>query len=191
MAPEPNGVSVRHSPERGCHGVTGVETMPLSKTKEPRHRWRSVWLQVTQWPARIGPRYPLRGLGRQSEGVWTRWHAQKKLRDFCLEAFCKSVAATYSPTWWGSTIGDGELNFSVRNGKRWILTAITATICFWEKTTRNWLDAYRAVFHSVFLAYFSLWPRSLRLSLQSRVNRRTHRGRCRAISTARLWHYCL
>ena len=38
------------------------------------------------------------------------------------------VAATYSPTWWGSTIGDGELNFSVRNGKRWILTAITATI---------------------------------------------------------------
>ena len=42
----------------------------------------------------------------------------------------KSVAATYSPTWWGSTIGDGELNFSVRNGKRWILTAITATICF-------------------------------------------------------------
>ena len=41
----------------------------------------------------------------------------------------KKVAATYSPTWWGSTIGDGELNFSVRNGKRWILTAITATIC--------------------------------------------------------------
>ena len=40
------------------------------------------------------------------------------------------VAATYSPTWWGSTIGDGELNFSVRNGKRWILTAITATVCF-------------------------------------------------------------
>ena len=29
----------------------------------------------------------------------------------------KKVAATYSPTWWGSTIGDGELNFSVRNGK--------------------------------------------------------------------------
>ena len=42
----------------------------------------------------------------------------------------KKVAATYSPTWWGSTIGDGELNFSVRNGKRWILTAITTTVCF-------------------------------------------------------------
>ena len=38
------------------------------------------------------------------------------------------TAATYSPTWWGSTIGDGELNFSVRNGKRWFLTAITAAI---------------------------------------------------------------
>ena len=48
----------------------------------------------------------------------------------------EKVAATYSPTWWGSTIGDGELNFSVRNGKRWILTAITATICFWEKITQ-------------------------------------------------------
>ena len=42
----------------------------------------------------------------------------------------KKVAATYSPTWWGSTIGASELNFSVRNGKRWILTAITATVCF-------------------------------------------------------------
>ena len=38
----------------------------------------------------------------------------------------QKTAATYSPTWWGSTIGDGELNFSVRNGKRWFLTAITA-----------------------------------------------------------------
>ena len=44
------------------------------------------------------------------------------------ELLVRIVAATYSPTWWGSTIGDGELNFSVRNGKRWILTAITATI---------------------------------------------------------------
>ncbi len=73
---------------------------------------------------------PLEGSRTKSEGVWTRCHAQKKLRDASLEAFYKSVAATYSPTWWGSTIGDGELNFSVRNGKRWTLTAITATVCF-------------------------------------------------------------
>ncbi len=36
------------------------------------------------------------------------------------------VAATYFPTWCSSIIGARELNFSVRNGKRWILTAITA-----------------------------------------------------------------
>ncbi len=38
------------------------------------------------------------------------------------------LAATYSPTWCSSTIGVGELNFSVRNGKRWILTALTTLI---------------------------------------------------------------
>ena len=40
----------------------------------------------------------------------------------------RKTAATYSPTWWGSTIGDGELNFSVRNGKRWFLTAIATAL---------------------------------------------------------------
>ena len=37
---------------------------------------------------------------------------------------CIGLAATYSPTS-GSTIGAEELNFSVRNGKRWNLLAIT------------------------------------------------------------------
>ena len=27
-------------------------------------------------------------------------------------------------------VGDGELNFSVRNGKRWFLTAITTAVCY-------------------------------------------------------------
>ena len=36
----------------------------------------------------------------------------------------KKAAATYSPTWWGSTIGDCVLNFSVRNGKRCDHTAL-------------------------------------------------------------------
>ena len=40
----------------------------------------------------------------------------------------RKAAATYSPTWWGSTIGASELNFSVRYGKRWILTAITTAV---------------------------------------------------------------
>ena len=79
---------------------------------------------------------PLEGSRTKSEGVWTRCHEQKKLRDASLEAFYKSVAATYSPTWWGSTIGDGELNFSVRNGKRWILAAITATVYVLRKNNQ-------------------------------------------------------
>ncbi len=42
----------------------------------------------------------------------------------------RKAAAAYSPTWWGSTIGASELNFSVRYGKRWFLTAITAAVCY-------------------------------------------------------------
>ena len=37
-------------------------------------------------------------------------------------------AATYSPTTKCSTIGVSELNFSVRNGKRWDLAAIATLI---------------------------------------------------------------
>ena len=40
----------------------------------------------------------------------------------------RRTAATYSPNWWVSTIGDGEFNFSVRNGKRWDLTAIATAV---------------------------------------------------------------
>ena len=65
--------------------------------------------------------------------MWTMWTTRTITKHPAINddrVSYKKVAATYSPTWWGSTIGDGELNFSVRNGKRWILTAITATICF-------------------------------------------------------------
>ena len=54
--------------------------------------------------------------------------AQKKSPDSSLNRDSQSAAATYSPTWCSSTIGASELNFSVRDGKRWILTAITAAI---------------------------------------------------------------
>ena len=40
------------------------------------------------------------------------------------------TAATYSPNWWVSTIGADELNFSVRDGKRWDLIALTTAICY-------------------------------------------------------------
>ena len=47
----------------------------------------------------------------------------------------KAKAATYSPAIIGSTIGAGELNFSVRNGKRWNLTAIAALLSLISITT--------------------------------------------------------
>ena len=40
-------------------------------------------------------------------------------------------AASYSPALYCSTIGADGLNFSVRNGKRWIPAAIT-TLCYME-----------------------------------------------------------
>ena len=42
----------------------------------------------------------------------------------------RRTAATYSPNWWVSTIGADELNDSVRNGKRWILIALTTAIYY-------------------------------------------------------------
>ena len=95
----------------------------------------------------------------RADGDRDRLLQQKKLRDWCLEASCKSVAATYSPTWWGSTIGASELNFSVRNGKRWILTAITATIYVLRKNNLicNTFESF-AVALCTFLAYFLSFP---------------------------------
>ena len=49
----------------------------------------------------------------------------------------RRTAATYSPNWWVSTIGDGELNFSVRNGKRWILTAITTAVYYLREKSNS------------------------------------------------------
>ena len=47
----------------------------------------------------------------------------------------RRTAATYSPTWCGSTIGVSGLNFSVRNGKRWFPAAkATAVYCLKEIT---------------------------------------------------------
>ena len=50
---------------------------------------------------------------------------EKALSGFPDRARLKT-AASYFPTWYRSIIGASELNFSVRNGLRWILTAITA-----------------------------------------------------------------
>ena len=52
---------------------------------------------------------------------------QKKSTRILPDALSK-LAATYSPTWYSSTIGANGLNFSVRDGKRWIPVAITTII---------------------------------------------------------------
>ena len=82
----------------------------------------------------MGPLGGGRGSGGGSDGGSRRFrllrNAQKKVPGRHLTIGDSKTAATYSPNWWVSTIGDGELNFSVRNGKRWILTAITTVICY-------------------------------------------------------------
>ena len=65
-----------------------------------------------------------------------RGEKKERLGCKCIRAFRKAAAA-YSPTWWGSTIGASELNFSVRYGKRWILTAITTAVFYLRETIRK------------------------------------------------------
>ena len=48
----------------------------------------------------------------------------------CLKLAFRKAAAAYSPNWWVSTIGVSVLNFSVRDGKRWVHTAITTAVYF-------------------------------------------------------------
>ena len=69
---------------------------------------------------------------RFSNGV----RKQKDQADIC-QSGPRRTAAAYSPTWWGSTIGDGGLNFSVRNGKRWFPAAIATAIYYLRETTRQ------------------------------------------------------
>ena len=73
---------------------------------------------------------------REARGVnvavvpFERSENKKKSPVVARQPGTQRTAATYSPNWWVSTIGDGELNFSVRNGKRWILTAITTAVYY-------------------------------------------------------------
>ena len=51
---------------------------------------------------------------------------KESLTDYSIKLSLTKKAATYSPALHCSTIGASGLNFSVRNGKRWNTTAITA-----------------------------------------------------------------
>ena len=57
-----------------------------------------------------------------------RREIKKEPRLHCCNRGSRSVATTYSPTWWCSTIGAAGLNFSVRDGMRWCPGALTATV---------------------------------------------------------------
>ena len=63
-----------------------------------------------------------------------QWAVARPTRQLCAQKKTNPIriglkeAATYSPTTKCSTIGVSELNFSVRNGKRWDLAAITTLI---------------------------------------------------------------
>ncbi len=66
------------------------------------------------------------------------------LRDF------RKAAATYSPTWWGSTIGVYGLNFSVRYGKRCLPVAIATAVYYlrekiWLGRKMRFRKRYRAI----------------------------------------------
>ena len=42
----------------------------------------------------------------------------------------RKAAASYSHTWYSTTIGSRVFNFSVRDGKRWVHTDITTAVYF-------------------------------------------------------------
>ena len=58
----------------------------------------------------------------------TYTHIRKRVRPVFTGRTLRRTAATYSPTWSGSTIGDDGLSFSVRNGKRRFPVAIATAV---------------------------------------------------------------
>ena len=116
-------------------------------------------------------------------------------------------AATYSPALHCSTIGASGLNFSVRNGKRWSPTAITAWSYFLSRLRR------RHVSRGFIPRRPSGHPHTARIGFDYTAQARTAnnfcplshnhpqtgaerlkvsaRGKFRAISSARLWRHRL
>ena len=102
----------------------------------------------------------------------------KKVRPDSIQSDLRRTAAAYSPTWWGSTIGDGGLNFSVRNGKRWYPAAIATAIYYLR-------EIINAALLSAINASFVFTHTLSALQLHSRLQFPAQE-RFRAISTGRL-----
>ena len=85
---------------------------------------------------------------RAADVMWApdpRGRNTKRL-GWIFQSSLQRTAAAYSPTWWGSTIGDGGLNFSVRNGKRWYPAAIATAVCYLREITHAALLSEYAFF---------------------------------------------
>ena len=114
----------RNCASRNAAARGDAQKGPKLRIQKCYSTWRCAKRSNIAHPAVLGQRQETRlkhdEWGQKAESV------QKKGPGVTILSDLQKTAATYSPTWWGSTIGDGELNFSVRNGKRWFLTAITA-----------------------------------------------------------------
>ena len=64
-------------------------------------------------------------------------HIRKRVRPVFTGRTLRRTAATYSPTWSGSTIGDDGLSFSVRNGKRRFPVAIATALYNLRENSRK------------------------------------------------------
>ncbi len=106
--------------------VSAPILLPLDETPGDFPQFRPNPLSAERDSGRFAgfsPQSSFRGISHRAAGL-----RQKRPGSLLDSRASRSTAATYSPNWWVSTIGDGELNFSVRNGKRWFLTAIATAV---------------------------------------------------------------
>ena len=118
------------------------------------------------------------GNRNKRSGPTIRWSGKQKGSAGIIQSSLRRTAAAYSPTWWGSTIGDGGLNFSVRNGKRWYPAAIATAIYYLR-------EIINAALMSAINASFVFTHTLSALQLHSRLQFPAQE-RFRAISTGRL-----
>ena len=96
----------------------------------------------------------------------------------------RRTAATYSPNWWVSTIGDGGLNCSVRNGERWNPAAMAAEYIAW----RNQQDfAGSTRLRSFCVHYLMLQMHFSTSSVPSPLRRRVRNSRSHVIFPLLEW----
>ena len=138
--PSPKHTGKQHHNSKTHHSYTlGQQKAPPASTVTPRLSEKSASQSAIGLLGHSGRgRTNRRGTFRTGSPTGTKKEVPTECyfnRDF------RKAAAAYSPTWWGSTIGASELNFSVRYGKRWILTAITAAVCYLREISRlkSWL----------------------------------------------------